>query len=72
MIVAELQAEAVHVMDIGLTDAPYAALWKFATQREFILISKDEDFARIALHDTNAGLIWVRPAPSAHNAWQLP
>lgn len=60
MIVAELGAEAIHVSDIGSRDASDAALWNFAIQHEFILISKDEDFARIALIDAKGGLLWVR------------
>ncbi len=60
MIVTELHAEAVHVSDVGLRDAPDAAIWNFAIQHDFVLISKDEDFAGMAVRDTTAGLLWVR------------
>ncbi len=72
MIVTELNAEAAHVTDIGLRDAPDAALWTFAAQNDLILISKDEDFARLAMHDAKAGLLGSGLATAAKRRYSAP
>jgi predicted nuclease of predicted toxin-antitoxin system len=59
-IESELGCEARHVADVGLRDASGAEVWQYASANEFVLMSKDEDFAHMALKNSNACLIWVR------------
>jgi predicted nuclease of predicted toxin-antitoxin system len=60
LIQTELNAEAQHVADIGLPHASDAELWSYASTRNSIVISKDEDFANMVLQKPTAKLIWVR------------
>lgn len=60
LIQTELNAEAQHVADLGLRDASDAELWSYASARNSIVISKDEDFANMVLQKPTAKLIWVR------------
>ena len=59
-IQSELQARAVHVIDVGLRDATDAEVWRYASANDLVLISKDEDFAQMILSRPTARLIWVR------------
>ena len=59
-IQAELNFAAIHVIDIGLRDASDAEVWDYASRTASVLISKDEDFANLALHKPTARLIWLR------------
>lgn len=43
----DLLVEALHVADIGLRDGTDADVWGYATQNDFLLISKDEDFVTL-------------------------
>lgn len=40
---------ALHVVDIGMRDASDAEVWSYASEPQLVLISKDEDFAVMAL-----------------------
>ena len=44
-IESEFKANALHVADLGLRDASDAEVWRYASAKNLILISKDEDFA---------------------------
>ena len=59
-IETELRFQAVHVIDVGLRDASDAEIWAFVSNRDSILISKDEDFANMVLQVPTGKLIWVR------------
>jgi len=48
------------VADVGLRDATDAELWAYASDQDLILISKDEDFVRLALSAPTARFEWVR------------
>ena len=60
--------EAVHVADVGLSDARDSAIWKYAESDDRVIFSddrvifsKDEDFAR-RRSDAVAGpvVVWIR------------
>ena len=59
-IESEFKANALHVADLGLRDASDAEVWRYASAKNLILISKDEDFAHMILNKPTAKLIWVR------------
>ena len=53
--------EAVHVLDLGLSQSKDAELWSFAAENDFVLISKDHDFLDFLGRTAPRGrLIWVR------------
>jgi predicted nuclease of predicted toxin-antitoxin system len=50
-----------HVLEIGLARESDLAIWKYASEHERVIISKDEDFFYLASHaEGQARLIWVR------------
>ena len=50
-----------HVLDLGLDEADDKDLWDRASRLGEVLISKDEDFAFLALRPGDIGqLVWVR------------
>ena len=52
---------AVHLADLDMLDASDKAIWDLAKGHPYILITKDEDFARNRKQDDrNPGLIWLR------------
>lgn len=59
-IESEFGCSGTHVADIGLRDASDAEVWQYASKIDAILVSKDEDFATMALRAPTAKLIWVR------------
>ena len=48
------------MFDVGLQHASDDVLWEYASENDFILISKDEDFADMILRKPTAKLISVR------------
>lgn len=53
--------EAVHVAELGLRDASDGAIWARACQDGFVLVTKDEDFARRSAQAAAAPVIvWLR------------
>jgi predicted nuclease of predicted toxin-antitoxin system len=60
LIEFDFGTEASHVRDVGLRDACDAEVWAYATSSGYIVISKDEDFVRMVLNASTAGLVWVR------------
>ena len=60
VIESEFGEQAVHVSDIALRNAADADLWAYATENGLVLISKDEDFVRLALTTRTATRVWVR------------
>ena len=60
LIRTKFKADAAHVADLGLRDASDAELWGHASASGSVLISKDEDFANMALQTLTAELVWVR------------
>jgi len=61
MLLAVDFPESVHVRDIGLARASDPAVWRYAGEQGFILVSKDVDFQQRALllgHPPK--VIWIR------------
>ena len=48
-IESEFGCSGIHVADIGLRDASDAEVWEYASKIDATLVSKDEDFATMAL-----------------------
>lgn len=50
-----------HVVLLGLEQATDAAIFRYAVQNNFILVTKDSDFNElIAAETARPGLIWIR------------
>jgi len=61
--------EAQHVANLSMRDASDAEIWDFAIANEFIIITKDEDFAERSLRITpNPVIIWLRFGNSTNRA----
>jgi predicted nuclease of predicted toxin-antitoxin system len=52
---------SLHVGEVGLAQAPDSEIWRYAADRQFILVSKDEDFFhRAARPGASVQLVWIR------------
>jgi predicted nuclease of predicted toxin-antitoxin system len=60
LIRQDFGVDALHVSDIGMRNTTDQELWAYASEHEYVLISKDEDFVRLALTAPTARLVWVR------------
>jgi predicted nuclease of predicted toxin-antitoxin system len=50
-----------HVLDVNLGDSSDAEIWRYATQNDCIVMSKDEDFLYFAnAPSAKARFIWIR------------
>jgi predicted nuclease of predicted toxin-antitoxin system len=59
-IAEDLRGEALHVVDVGLRDGTDAEIWAYASENDFVLISKDDDFVTLYSKTPSARLLWVR------------
>ncbi len=63
-LVTALQQEypgSQHVRDVGLKDAADIAIWEYAAQREFVIVTKDADFhQRSFLFGHPPKVVWIR------------
>ena len=60
-LVSDLYQGSIHVREIGLREAEDSAIWEYAKQNGFIIISKDSDFqARSLLYGSPPKFIWLR------------
>ncbi|BAP57897.1 hypothetical protein THII_3600 [Thioploca ingrica] len=58
---ADLYPNSLHVRTINLHDATDTAIWNYAKQNSFILVSKDSDFQqRSLLYGSPPKFIWIR------------
>jgi predicted nuclease of predicted toxin-antitoxin system len=58
---ADLRHEASHVADLGLVAATDREIWNAASERDAILVTKDQDFAMArAAAGEGPPVIWVR------------
>jgi predicted nuclease of predicted toxin-antitoxin system len=49
------------VGDVALAPAPDRAIWAYARDHEFVIVSKDEDFHRLSVfHGPPPKVIWIR------------
>jgi predicted nuclease of predicted toxin-antitoxin system len=60
-LLRELRHDAVHVLEIELGQADDRTIWAYAAEHGYAIISKDADFADLALlHSNRVPFIWVR------------
>ncbi len=63
-LVQQLEDEfpgSMHVRDAGLESAPDTSVWTFARDRQFMIVSKDEDFhQRSFVFGAPPKVVWVR------------
>ena len=58
---ADLYPEMSHIHEAGLGAASDEAVWAYARQHGFAIVSKDSDFAeRSVLENNPAKVIWIR------------
>jgi predicted nuclease of predicted toxin-antitoxin system len=58
---AQLYPGSVHVRDLGMATASDKALWDYARQQGFVIVSKDSDFYhRSILLGHPPKVIWIR------------
>lgn len=67
--VADLYPGSTHVRDVGLVGASDEAVWAYARDNGFILVSKDADFyQRSILHGAPPKNVWLRIGNSTTTA----
>jgi predicted nuclease of predicted toxin-antitoxin system len=60
-LLTDLGHQGVHVLDIGLAQENDRAIWAYAALNGFVIVSKDADFADLAVLDPNrVRIVWVR------------
>jgi len=53
--------ECFHVLDLDLARESDRRIWRYASENELVVISKDEDFVYLSgAFESKARLIWVR------------
>mgnify|MGYP001609326662 CR=1 FL=1 len=54
-------SDSLHVLDVGLSHASDSEIWRYAGERQFVLVSKDLDFfQRAAQPGAPVQLVWIR------------
>ena len=54
-------SDSLHLLDVGLSQASDSEICCYASERQFVLVSKDEDFFyRAAQPGANVQLVWIR------------
>lgn len=64
-IAEQPESSASHVAEIGMSEASDADIWRFAGEQEWVLVSKDADFANMHAKRSEAEpmrprILWVR------------
>jgi predicted nuclease of predicted toxin-antitoxin system len=60
-LLADAYPGSVHVRDVGLRDASDKAIWSYAGEQGFVLVSKDSDFQQQSLlFGSPPKFIWLR------------
>lgn len=59
---ATLGWSAVHVIDLGLDRATDLAIWKFARDNNFVIVTKDQDFLVLSKQQATIPpqVLWIR------------
>ena len=58
---ADVYPGSVHVGELGLAGASDIAIWDYAHQHGFSIVSKDEDFQRLAIfYGPPPKIVWIR------------
>ncbi len=62
--------------EIGLREAEDGAIWRYAEAYNFIIVTKDEDFAtRVQATETGPCVVWLRAGNTSNvalRAWFMP
>ncbi|MFO1184296.1 MAG: DUF5615 family PIN-like protein [Bauldia sp.] len=63
---------ARHVSEIGLVAATDTEIWDFASSNDYVLLTKDQDFAALSQRDRNGpAVVWIRLGNVTNQAlWQ--
>lgn len=57
----DLYPQSIHIRDIGLESAQDIAVWAFAKDNEFLIVSKDSDFRQLSFTlGQPPKVIWIR------------
>ena len=59
--ISGLGVEASHVVDAGLRDGSDTEIWNYASENDYVLISKDEDFVTLYSKAPSAKLLMGAP-----------
>ena len=60
-LMADIFSDSLHIRLLGQGGAADAIVWDLARQHECLLVSKDEDFHRLALlHGAPPKFVWIR------------
>lgn len=60
-VLADLYPDSIHVHECGLGSADDSAIWNYAKDNGFAIVTKDSDFQdRSVLHGHPPKLIWLR------------
>ena len=60
-LLADIYPDSAHVLDIGMSDADDRAVWTFAGENGFAIVSKDGDFRQFSfLAGAPPKVVWVR------------
>jgi predicted nuclease of predicted toxin-antitoxin system len=60
-LVQDLYPGSCHVEDCELLRSPDEAVWRYAAENDFVIVTKDSDFSeRSALHGSPPKVIWLR------------
>jgi predicted nuclease of predicted toxin-antitoxin system len=52
---------SIHVGTVGLSQADDGAVWRYAAEHEFVIVSKDGDFNQMSfLHGAPPKVVWLR------------
>ncbi|MGC8489204.1 MAG: DUF5615 family PIN-like protein [Clostridia bacterium] len=66
---ADMYPNSIHVRDVGLTGATDAAIWAYARDHRFLIVSKDTDFyQRSVLYGPPPKVVGVRVGNSSTRA----
>ena len=60
--------EAVHVRDIGMRAAPDTEIWRYAVERQAVVVTKDEDFATRRARSDGPQILWLRVGNATNRA----
>jgi predicted nuclease of predicted toxin-antitoxin system len=60
-LLADIFPDSDHLREVGLRDEPDAAIWLFAKEHGFTIVSKDSDFQRWSVrYGAPPKVIWLR------------
>jgi predicted nuclease of predicted toxin-antitoxin system len=70
-VIADLYPDSTHVHECGLGSADDSAIWEYAKDHSFAIVSKDSDFQdRSVLHGHPPKFIWIRAENCSTNEIQ--